>query len=70
MAKKRQLSPPEEPPSIESVASEVQDEVMEGETIDDYMARKDGEEGRKHDANESRYPDKWLDDWDPHLGCL
>jgi hypothetical protein len=63
---------------IKRVAKEVEtveepynpaEDYVEGETLDTYMLRKDEEEGRKHDANESRHrASRTLDDYDPHLG--
>lgn len=43
------------------------------ETPDEWMARRDEEEGRKHDDNQSRVHakyDKWMDDTDPNMGAL
>lgn len=57
----------------------IEDEVHPGETMDDYMTRKDGEESQwrgqqggqgatKHDVNESRTPVKHSEYWDCHMG--
>ena len=59
----------------------IDEEALPGESLDDYMARRDDEESKwkgkqggegasKHDANESRRPFKLTEDWDPHMGQL
>lgn len=45
------------------------EDVLEGETPDEWMARKDADEGRKHDQNESRH-EQIPEDYDPNMGCL
>lgn len=63
--KRRLAEPPEAPPY-----NAIDDEALPGESLDDYMQRKDAEEGRKHDANESRHAPKFSETWDPHMGDL
>jgi len=49
----------------------IDEEARPGETLDEYMQRRDEEEGRKHDANESRWG--WIQEresWDPNMGDL
>lgn len=63
---KRDMS---KPPVEELPPDPLAEDTIEGETLHDWMDRKDEEEGRKHDANESRHEEpNWLEHWDPHLG--
>lgn len=65
----------------QAVTSPLDDEGVPGETMDEFMGRKDEEDAQwrgkqggrgasKHDANESRTPPKFDDDYDPHMGAL
>lgn len=57
----------------------IDEEALPGESMDDFMERRDAQEAEwkgkqggqgasKHDANESRKPFKVTEEWDPHLG--
>lgn len=39
------------------------------ETPEEWWSRQDDEDGRPHDANESRTKPKWTEDYDPNMGC-
>lgn len=65
----------------ESEYNAIDEEALPGESMDDYMERRDAQEAEwvgkggakgaaKHDANESRQKVKITESWDPHLGDL
>lgn len=77
--KSQQIDPDEvAPPESYDANAE---EARPGESLDDYMARRDDEESQwqgkqggqgpsRHDANETRRPFKVTESWDCHLGDL
>ena len=80
MAKHPRPTPPDDEPPTADNYNAADDEVREGESMEDYMDRMDEQEAKwrgkqggegpsRHDVNESRHP-KFVDDesWDPHLG--
>lgn len=62
---KRRLKDPEPEPIPDPFQLSAQaEELMEGETADEWEAR------QEPIVNESRHDPEWLEHWDPNLGCL
>lgn len=80
-ASRRPIDEPEDPdghPQPDPYNA-IDEEARPGETMDEYMERRDEEESKwegktgakgakRHDANESRRPVKADEYWDPHMG--
>jgi len=85
MAKKsrRLVEEPEDPagPPEADPYNAIDEEARPGETMEDYMERRDEDESKwegkhggrgakTHDGNESRRPEKFDEFYDPHMGNL